>query len=80
MKIIERSTFLKNIGLTIMVARRSQGLTVAQLAEKADISTTQIWKIETGQADMKLSTFKKIIDTLGLSEQTLLGAFQLPSI
>lgn len=77
MDTIDISTFLKAIGITLMLERRSQGLTVAQLAEKAKVSNSQIWKIETGQADMKLSTFKKVIDALGLSDRHLLKPFEL---
>ncbi len=70
----EKQTILlsTSLGTAIMKARRKKNMTVAQLAEKSNLSEPHIWKIETGKVDMKVSSYKRIKDALGLSDRELL--------
>jgi len=72
MKKEQKARFSKALGLYLMKVRREQKMTVAELAEKSNLSEPHIWKIETGKVDMKISSYKSIKDALGLSGQDLL--------
>ncbi|MBU7037835.1 MAG: CBS domain-containing protein [Theionarchaea archaeon] len=49
--------------------RKRLGITQEKLAEKAGVSQAYIAKLETGQADPKLSTYQKIVDSLKSMEE-----------
>lgn len=53
-------------------ARAGEGLTQADLAEKAGVGRNRVSDIESGEADPRLSTIEKVTDALGLS-LTLIG-------
>lgn len=60
------------IGELIQEARKRQNLTQAQLAIRAGTSKNHISRIENGEADIRLSTFMKIIN-VGLGGQMKLS-------
>ena len=54
------------IGLNILHYRKEQGMTQAQLAEKADISSKYMQKIETAATSCTLDTLIDIADALNI--------------
>lgn len=60
-------------GYNIRNIRKSLGYTQKQLAEKCNMYESQIRKYETGKANPKLTTLKKIADALGCSVVNLIG-------
>ncbi len=53
-------------------ARRASGLTQAEVAKKAGISENHYAQIERGEKNPSLSTFKSIIDAIGVSSGEIL--------
>lgn len=51
-------------GSRLKSLRESNGLTKEQLANKAEIARTTLYKIEAGKADPKLSTLNRIFEVL----------------
>ena len=60
-------------GYNIRNIRKRLGYTQKQLAEKCNMYESQIRKYETGKANPKLTTLKKIADALGCSVVNLIG-------
>ncbi len=71
---------LKNIGKNVKNLRLKKGLTQAQLAEMAEISTVHMSHIETGTVAMSLDCLINISISLETTPNNiLLGEFQLSS-
>lgn len=60
------------IGERIKNARTGAGMSQAELADKAGLSQSMISRIEQGQRDTPLSTFRRIAEALGLDPAALL--------
>lgn len=60
------------IGTRIRAMRKKYGLTQEKLAEKANVGTTHISHIETGNTIPSLKTFIEIVNVLGGSADMLL--------
>jgi len=58
--------FRKDFGLKMKKAREAKGWTKEKLADKANTSPSQIYRIENGIIDSKLSTISRIAKELGL--------------
>ena len=69
---------LKNVGANIKRLRKKNGLTQAQLAEKADISTVHMSHIETGSVAMSLECLVNISNGLKTTPNNILfGEFNI---
>lgn len=64
-------TFYAEEGETLRTARLRKGLSQAQLAATLETSQAQIAKIESGRADMRLSTMRKLMQALDLDANQL---------
>ena len=64
------------LGLAIRRERLRQGLTIAQLADRIDLSRGMLSKIENGQASMSLDSLSRVATGLGVSMSNLLKAFE----
>jgi transcriptional regulator with XRE-family HTH domain len=53
------------VGAYLRLLRDAAGLTLAEIADKVGIDTSQIWRIERGKSDPKASTMFKITDFVG---------------
>ena len=60
------------LGGKLKSARKSVGLTQEQLAEKINISTRQLQRIEKAEEKTKLTTLKKIINVLEISDEEII--------
>lgn len=60
------------VGGKIREAREAAGLTQEQLAERANISGNAISRYETGESEMRVGTFFKIADGLGIGPDELM--------
>lgn len=58
---------VEDIIVTILVTRRQQGLTQAQLAKKIGMSQSQLAKIETLETTPKIDTLLRILNGLGIT-------------
>ena len=56
----------KQLGLTIRMMRKRQGVTRDELADFSGLHRNSIAKVELGLTDVKLSTLIRIADLLGL--------------
>lgn len=65
--------FLHRIGLRIRQLRQEQGLTVQQLADRAEISRRLLTQIEHGQANPSLAAITRIAHQLGTDTTSLLS-------
>jgi len=59
-------------GQQLKKVREAQGMTKEELANKADISRSQIYRIETGKINPRLTTITLIAETLGMEVWELL--------
>lgn len=64
-------TFYAEEGETLRTVRIRKGLTQAQLAAALETSQAQIAKIESGRADLRLSTMRKLMQALDLDANQL---------
>ena len=63
------------VGNTIRDLRRAHGLTIADIAEKAEISRGMLSRIENGQTASSLEGLNRIARALGVSLATLFRNF-----
>ena len=56
----------QNIGLIVRTFRKQQGLTEEQLATKAGVSRQVLRNVESGKANVTLSTLDKLGEALGV--------------
>ena len=73
-KMISEKVFLHNLGKVICEARKRLNMSQAELAEKADLSVTNVSKIECGRRNFSAYTLARISQVLGLSSVQLLEA------
>lgn len=59
----KESTSTKPLGYMLKEARKLQGMTQEELAQKSGTTKSHISKIENNNSDIELSTLKKIIET-----------------
>jgi transcriptional regulator with XRE-family HTH domain len=59
--------FLKSFGKNLKKIRISKGFTQEQLANDADISISQIQRIEYGEINTTIASSKTIADALGIT-------------
>ena len=57
----------------LVMARKSAGLTRTQLAKRADLDRTQLWRIETGRVTPYDSTVGRLAGALGVPVRELLA-------
>ena len=60
------------LGQRIRKVRKARGLSQEQLAERAEISTTHMCHIETGNTKLSLSVFVAIVEALDVQADALL--------
>jgi len=63
---IRTSAVEKNLGRELRRVREEAGLTQEQLADLASISTRPIYMFESGKASIRLETYLRLLDVLGL--------------
>lgn len=68
----DQSEFYRTIGARIREIRVARGMTQADLAEKADLSSPVISGLENGHSKMWLITFAKICEALQVSANDIL--------
>jgi transcriptional regulator with XRE-family HTH domain len=64
--------FLAHLGVELKIARIRMSLTQANVASKTGLSVMAISKIETGQRDGHILTYKRIADVLGVELKQIL--------
>ena len=67
-----RSEEVMEIGKRIRELRLKKNMSQADLADKANISLSQVSDIETGKSSMRLTTFIGIVEALQVSADVLL--------
>ncbi len=68
----------KTVGLTIRQCRKNRGMTVEQLANKANVSIKFIGDVERGQKMPSINTFIKIVNALDVSFDYVLSQDVVP--
>lgn len=61
----------KGLGLAVQELRRRRGLTQAELARRADVSSSWISKIESGHANPRIELCRRIAESLGYRRSAL---------
>jgi transcriptional regulator with XRE-family HTH domain len=70
------SDISKVIGDRIRIIRNDKGLSIEELAEKADVNATHLGRIERGETIPKLDSIEKIIIALGITFEELFKNIQ----
>ena len=72
---MDRTEFLSSVGKRIAKARKSAGISQAELAELTDLSVSCISKIERGINNFSAESLSKIAIALDTSSSRLLNEF-----
>ena len=64
---------MKNYGERLRAARKRNGLTQTELAERLGITQKSYQRMETGNHDLKMSTIQQLCKTLDISADWLMG-------
>ena len=56
----------------IAAVRKRVGLKIEELAERAGLSTTYVWRMERGERNVSLKTLQKLADALGVAPSDLI--------
>lgn len=72
---MHRSSLEETVGAAIRELRQRDGLTIAQIAEKADISRGMLSKIENGHTSAGMDTLARIARALGVSMSMLFSKY-----
>jgi transcriptional regulator with XRE-family HTH domain len=70
-------TLERYVGNTIRDIRRANGLTIAEISERADLSRGMLSRIENGQTASSLESLNRIARALGVSLSTLFRNFEV---
>ena len=62
----------KRIGMNVRAIRKSQNLTIDELAEKCDFQAPYLSDVERGERNITLQTLSKIIDALNVNPGSIL--------
>ncbi|HAL81217.1 MAG TPA: hypothetical protein DCO83_02440 [Mucilaginibacter sp.] len=62
--VVDKKLIAKNIGVTLKRLRINRNLSMQQLATLAEIEKSQIYRIENGKVDVRISTLYLLADTL----------------
>lgn len=62
----------KRVGMNIRAIRKSQNLTIDELAEKCDFQSPYLSDVERGERNITLQTLNKILDALEVEASSLL--------
>lgn len=65
---------LKKLGEQFKLARLRRKLSMEQVAERANISKSTLWRIEKGDPGVALGNFYQVLNALGLEDDLLLLA------
>lgn len=63
----QKQQMRERIGMRIAALRKQQGLTQEQLAERAGLQRTHIWRIETGKYSVNIETLQALAEALGMT-------------
>lgn len=69
---MDDSRFNQETGARIREARKARKITQQEMAERAGLSLPHYSEIERGNVGMKLETFRKIIEVLQISSDSIL--------
>lgn len=70
----------RTIGENIIYYRKQKGITQKELADTADMTPSNLFKIERGDVTPKADTLKKIMDALQVSPNQIFGVEQYENI
>ncbi|GKU83613.1 helix-turn-helix domain-containing protein [Niallia sp. NCCP-28] len=73
---MEKKTFYRLLVANIKLTRQLKGMTQEELAEKANLSTTHVGRIENGEAEPKIYSFYKLCAVLGIQIPSSLEHFK----
>ncbi|MCY7299141.1 MAG: helix-turn-helix transcriptional regulator [Ilumatobacteraceae bacterium] len=69
----EGADLVTSIGSQVRVRRRQQGVTLQELAERADLSQSFLSKVERGMAQLSIGALNRVAQALGTSALGLFG-------
>jgi len=72
----EAGEFCLELGKHIRQIRKDKGLSVAEIAYKADIDSQNLRKYELGKQEMKISMLSRIAESLDISISELMNIFE----
>ncbi|MEM6397407.1 MAG: helix-turn-helix transcriptional regulator [Bacteroidota bacterium] len=68
----KRKKLIEYLGENLRLARLRRGITMEMAAERANISRTTLWKLERGEANVRLESLVQVLSIYGLQEDILL--------
>lgn len=69
---IEQAEIVRHFGVRLREIRQSRGMTQAELADKAQVTTSHIWKLESGGAAPGIDLVERFAKALGTTIADLL--------
>lgn len=67
-----RSSLLEDFGVRVREARGRRGWSQRELGELSGLTQKQVYDVESGTRDIRLSTLVKVLDALEISASDLL--------
>lgn len=64
--------YLKTVGMEVRVARIRKGLSIREVAKLTGLCESSLNQLENGKHDVKILTYKRIADALGISIKDIL--------
>lgn len=68
----KRQRILERLGENLRLARLRRNLTMEQASERANIGRTTLWKLERGEANVRLEALLPVLSIYGLQDDMLL--------
>ncbi|MEM8584606.1 MAG: helix-turn-helix domain-containing protein [Bacteroidota bacterium] len=68
----KRQRILERLGENLRLARLRRNLTMEQASERANIGRTTLWKLERGEANVRLEALLLVLSIYGLQDDMLL--------
>lgn len=70
----KESRIIKVIGENLKLARLRRKMTAEMLAERANISRSTLWSLESGTSNISITSLLQVLSVLGLEKDLLLIA------
>ena len=71
--VVDKKLIAKNIGVALRKLRIDQNLSMQELATLAEIEKSQIFRIENGKVDVRISTLYLLADALKVDVNQFFG-------
>lgn len=68
---MSNQSVLRSLGTGLRHVRKSKGLTLGHVADKVGVHLSTLSRVELGETDLPLMTWRRLLTVLGLDEATV---------